>query len=550
MADEFNPYQEWLGRPEGSQPGNHYDLLGVTVFEKDLVTITKKADFLTSKIRRARPGAHLAQWQQLLDAIQTAKTCLSDETTKAAYDKSLDKKLFSPPAAEPSGAVQMALPPSVKSVNVLSDPSPMAPGAGSQVISMEKIAIATAAAYPEPSPTPIVAPKTPVTAMPPGLGGSSPSLRSGSSASRSPTMGSEAGSSTTDRAAPMAQPFAQNQAPMAQPSGGNYDASPPSAPAQPMATPSQNTSPQYPDPAVNTPMATPAPSCDNNNPAAYPNQAYPNQAYPNQAYPNQAYPNQAYPNQAYPNQAYPNQAYPNQAYPKPGVPEPGVPEPGIPEPGVPEPGVPESGVPESGVPESGVPESGVPESGVPESGVPESGVPESGVPESGVPESGVPESGVCRSSRVCQSGSQSCRPNNCSRLGCRNGRNTGARTIRLCRQPSPRRNRSLCSRRNGNSRTAWWFRRAGRPGSQRRNSCRVGRERRVRFCGPDGQQPSQGKARLVEHVGPLDSAAGPRGHPDRRAGRVQGATSAACRESVGQQRRDCHHQIHGEGSAR
>ena len=88
--DSFDPFVEWLGRPAGSPPSNHYELLGLPMFEPDIDLIVHEVDAFRIRIRRIRPGTHLAEWQSLLDRLEAAKICLSDPISKAAYDESID----------------------------------------------------------------------------------------------------------------------------------------------------------------------------------------------------------------------------------------------------------------------------------------------------------------------------------------------------------------------------------------------------------------------------------------------------------------------------
>ena len=89
MKEAFNPYSEWLGIQGGRRPGNHYELLGIKLYESDVAVIAQAADRLTARIRSIRPGPHVAEWQRLLDALTGAKRCLLDSTAKAAYDAAL-----------------------------------------------------------------------------------------------------------------------------------------------------------------------------------------------------------------------------------------------------------------------------------------------------------------------------------------------------------------------------------------------------------------------------------------------------------------------------
>lgn len=88
--ESFDPYAEWLGRPPGRPPQDHYELLGLSRFEPDVDLIAHVVDNLRAKIRKVRPGTHLAEWQRLLDRLEAAKICLSDPIAKLAYDESID----------------------------------------------------------------------------------------------------------------------------------------------------------------------------------------------------------------------------------------------------------------------------------------------------------------------------------------------------------------------------------------------------------------------------------------------------------------------------
>lgn len=89
MTDSFDPYFEWLGIEGGSQPPDHYRLLGLQQFESDTDLIGRAADTTMARVRRIRPGANLAAWSQVLDRLSVAKTCLLDPPSKQTYDEGL-----------------------------------------------------------------------------------------------------------------------------------------------------------------------------------------------------------------------------------------------------------------------------------------------------------------------------------------------------------------------------------------------------------------------------------------------------------------------------
>ena len=84
----MNPYQEWLGWSEPSEP-NYYNLLDLNRGEKDAVKIAAAADRAIAKVRSFRPGEHGKEWAKLLDEIGQAKAVLLDANARARYDEQL-----------------------------------------------------------------------------------------------------------------------------------------------------------------------------------------------------------------------------------------------------------------------------------------------------------------------------------------------------------------------------------------------------------------------------------------------------------------------------
>ncbi len=120
MEAAFNPYRDWLGIEGGQRPGNHYELLGIDLFEGDRRVIAQAADVLTARIRSIRPGPHVAEWQRLIDAVAGARACLLDTAAKAAYDASLQ--------AQPSDPTPGSSPPQGQSPATPEPPPPATPG--------------------------------------------------------------------------------------------------------------------------------------------------------------------------------------------------------------------------------------------------------------------------------------------------------------------------------------------------------------------------------------------------------------------------------------
>lgn len=105
----FDPYHQWLDLPVGHSPGNYYELLKLETFESDPAVIARSAEMIATRIRRVHPGEHLAEWQRVLDAVSSARACLLDPSTKAAYDARLRAQL-SPlqPIAAPRARTSVA----------------------------------------------------------------------------------------------------------------------------------------------------------------------------------------------------------------------------------------------------------------------------------------------------------------------------------------------------------------------------------------------------------------------------------------------------------
>jgi hypothetical protein len=108
LADNFDPYREWLGLAL-DRPPSHYELLSLSPGESDERQIALAAEQAASKVRSFRPGPHARAWSRLLDEIQAAKECLSDPARRAEYDAELRRGQSSWPVAS---VVTEAQPPS------------------------------------------------------------------------------------------------------------------------------------------------------------------------------------------------------------------------------------------------------------------------------------------------------------------------------------------------------------------------------------------------------------------------------------------------------
>jgi hypothetical protein len=88
MSHAAQIYREILGLQQ-DQPQNHYQLLGLDLFEPDLERIENASMNLLSKALRHEHGPQAAWARKILDELEQAKDCLTDPSRKATYDAHL-----------------------------------------------------------------------------------------------------------------------------------------------------------------------------------------------------------------------------------------------------------------------------------------------------------------------------------------------------------------------------------------------------------------------------------------------------------------------------
>jgi hypothetical protein len=93
MAENFDPYHEWLGIPPGEQPPSHYRLLGIPALETRASVIENAANQRMAHLRTFQTGKHAAASQRLLNEVAAARVCLLKPEKKAAYDRALREQL-------------------------------------------------------------------------------------------------------------------------------------------------------------------------------------------------------------------------------------------------------------------------------------------------------------------------------------------------------------------------------------------------------------------------------------------------------------------------
>ncbi|MCH8044661.1 MAG: hypothetical protein IID44_13185 [Planctomycetes bacterium] len=119
MAESFDAYHEWLGIAPKDQPPNHYQLLGIDLYESKANVIDGAADRQMAHLRTFQTGARSKLCQELLNQVSTARVLLLDAQKKAAYDEQIRMKLAQ--RAEPQPRIAAAIP--------LSQPARAAPPA-------------------------------------------------------------------------------------------------------------------------------------------------------------------------------------------------------------------------------------------------------------------------------------------------------------------------------------------------------------------------------------------------------------------------------------
>ena len=108
MAEPFDAYHEWLGIAPKDQPPNHYQLLGIDLYESKANVIDGAADRQMAHLRTFQTGARSKLCQELLHQLSTARVLLLDAQKKAAYDEQIRMKLAQ--RAEPQPRIAAAIP--------------------------------------------------------------------------------------------------------------------------------------------------------------------------------------------------------------------------------------------------------------------------------------------------------------------------------------------------------------------------------------------------------------------------------------------------------
>ena len=135
MAEQFDPYYQWLGIPQDERPINKYRLLSLQLFESDEDVIANAADRQMAFIRTFQSGVHSAESQMLLNELSSARVTLLNKESKAEYDQQLRQTLgarelrSTAPPVPPAPGQALPVPPLDPSVSNSPSVVPPAPPA-------------------------------------------------------------------------------------------------------------------------------------------------------------------------------------------------------------------------------------------------------------------------------------------------------------------------------------------------------------------------------------------------------------------------------------
>ena len=130
MAEQFDPYLHWLGIRDSHRPLNHYQLLGLPLFEPDPYAIAQAADRQMQYVGQYQNTAYGSLAQQILGQLAEAKSCLLNPQTRTDYDAWLQAASVGPaaiPTAPADGIVGPAGFPTTGSVPLAAAPLAAAP---------------------------------------------------------------------------------------------------------------------------------------------------------------------------------------------------------------------------------------------------------------------------------------------------------------------------------------------------------------------------------------------------------------------------------------
>jgi hypothetical protein len=105
MAEKLDPYAAWLGIQDAHRPVTNYQLLGLTPFESNHDAIENGAQQQLAKLAAFLKGENARLAKRIAFEIESARTCLLNPATKAAYDSTLGAREHPGKAKQPARTV-------------------------------------------------------------------------------------------------------------------------------------------------------------------------------------------------------------------------------------------------------------------------------------------------------------------------------------------------------------------------------------------------------------------------------------------------------------
>ena len=89
MSQPFDPYEKWFGISPQDRPVNHYQLLGLKLFEPNLKLIRAAGEKRVEFLQDVSSGKYVDVAQKCLNEVAKAVLCLTNPAKKLAYDRDL-----------------------------------------------------------------------------------------------------------------------------------------------------------------------------------------------------------------------------------------------------------------------------------------------------------------------------------------------------------------------------------------------------------------------------------------------------------------------------
>ena len=87
--NKFAAYHEWLGIPLREEPPNHYEILGIPLFETNKTVISNGAARRVTFLQSMVAGGFAELAQEIQKEVSKAKLCLLKDASREAYQKAL-----------------------------------------------------------------------------------------------------------------------------------------------------------------------------------------------------------------------------------------------------------------------------------------------------------------------------------------------------------------------------------------------------------------------------------------------------------------------------